>query len=78
MRRYGLTPMNDPVSTLVYHGHAKDVETVMVDGELVVETALSAGSMSGRWLRPPAVPTRPRGVASKRVFSYAIGFKGDR
>ena len=43
MRRYGLTPVNDPVSTLVYHGHAKDVETVMVDGELVVENGVVRG-----------------------------------
>ena len=36
MRRYGLTPVNDPVATLVYHGHAKDVEAVMVAGRWVV------------------------------------------
>ena len=36
MRRYGLTPTNDPVGTLVYHAHAKDVHTVMVDGRIVV------------------------------------------
>lgn len=36
-RRYGLSPINDPVRTLVYHGHAKDVEMVMVDGRVVVE-----------------------------------------
>ena len=36
MRRFGLTPVNDPLRTLVYHGHAKDVDTVMVDGRVVV------------------------------------------
>ena len=36
MRRLGLTPTNDPVATLVYHGHGKDVETVIVDGQVVV------------------------------------------
>jgi cytosine/adenosine deaminase-related metal-dependent hydrolase len=36
MRRFGLTPVNDALRTLVYHGHAKDVDTVMVDGRLVV------------------------------------------
>jgi len=36
-RRYGLAPLNDPVRTLVYHGHAKDIETVMVDGRIIVE-----------------------------------------
>jgi 5-methylthioadenosine/S-adenosylhomocysteine deaminase len=36
MHRYGLTPTNDPVCTLVYHAHAKDVHTVMVDGRIVV------------------------------------------
>ena len=37
MRRYSLSSVNDPVSTLVYHAHAKDVEMVMVDGEILVE-----------------------------------------
>ena len=41
MRRLGLTPVNDPVATLVYHGHAKDVDTVIVDGKVVV----SGGSL---------------------------------
>ena len=36
MRRLGLTPVNDPVTTLVYHGHAKDVDMVLVDGKVVV------------------------------------------
>ena len=36
MRRLGLTPVNDPVTTLVYHGHAKDVEMVLIDGKVVV------------------------------------------
>lgn len=36
MRRYGLMPVNDPLRTLVYHAHARDVETVMVDGRTVV------------------------------------------
>ena len=36
MRRYGLTPVTDPVRTLVYHAHAKDVETVLVDGRVLV------------------------------------------
>ena len=36
MQRLGLTPVNDPVTTLVYHGHAKDVDMVLVDGEVVV------------------------------------------
>ena len=36
MATLGLTPVNDPVTTLVYHGHAKDVKTVFVDGNLVV------------------------------------------
>ena len=36
MRRFGLTPVTDPVRTLVYHAHAKDVETVLVDGRVLV------------------------------------------
>lgn len=36
MRRFGLTPVNDPVVTLVYHGHGKDVDLVMVDGHVRV------------------------------------------
>ena len=41
--RYGLTPINDPVRTLIYHGHAKDVEMVMVDGRIVVEEGRVVG-----------------------------------
>ena len=36
-RAFGLTPTLDPVQNLVYHGHAKDVETVLVDGRVVVD-----------------------------------------
>jgi 5-methylthioadenosine/S-adenosylhomocysteine deaminase len=36
-RAFGLTPTLDPVANLVYHGHAKDVETVLVDGRVVVD-----------------------------------------
>ena len=36
MRRFGLTPVTDPLRTLVYHAHAKDIETVLVDGQVVV------------------------------------------
>ena len=35
-RAFGLTPTLDPVQNLVYHGHAKDVQTVFVDGHVVV------------------------------------------
>ncbi|MBT5414521.1 MAG: amidohydrolase family protein [Rhodospirillaceae bacterium] len=37
MARFGLTPVNDALRTLVYHGHGKDVDTVMVDGRVLVE-----------------------------------------
>ena len=40
MQRLGLTPVNDPVTTLVYHGHAKDVDMVLVDGEVVVSDGM--------------------------------------
>ena len=43
MRRAGLTPVYDPVATLVYHAHAKDVHTVMVDGH----TVLDDGKLTG-------------------------------
>ncbi len=43
MRRYGLTPANDPLCTLVYHAHARDVETVMVDGRTVVRAGEVVG-----------------------------------
>ena len=36
MRRYGLTPVTDPIRTLVYHAHGKDVEMVLVDGRVLV------------------------------------------
>ena len=40
MRRFGLTPVTDPIRTLVYHAHAKDVETVMVDGRVLVRNGV--------------------------------------
>jgi 5-methylthioadenosine/S-adenosylhomocysteine deaminase len=36
-RAFGLTPTLDPIQNLVYHGHSKDVETVLVDGRVVVD-----------------------------------------
>jgi cytosine/adenosine deaminase-related metal-dependent hydrolase len=36
-RGFGLRPTLDPVQNLVYHGHSKDVETVLVDGKIVVD-----------------------------------------
>jgi cytosine/adenosine deaminase-related metal-dependent hydrolase len=36
-RAFGLTPTLDPVQNLVYHAHARDVETVLVDGRVVVD-----------------------------------------
>ena len=36
-RRFGLTPVLDPVRNLVYHAHATDVELVMVEGRILVE-----------------------------------------
>lgn len=42
-RRYGLTPLNDPIRTLVYHAHAKDIDLVMVDGCIVVEDGKVTG-----------------------------------
>ncbi|MGH7319825.1 MAG: amidohydrolase family protein [Candidatus Rokuibacteriota bacterium] len=36
-RAFGLTPVLDPIQNLVYHAHARDVETVLVDGRVVVD-----------------------------------------
>jgi len=36
-RAFGLTPVLDPLQNLVYHAHARDVETVLVDGRVVVD-----------------------------------------
>ncbi len=36
-RAFGLTPTLDPVQNLIYHAHARDVETVLVDGRVVVD-----------------------------------------
>ncbi len=36
-RAFGLTPALNVVQNLVYHAHARDVEMVLVDGEVVVE-----------------------------------------
>lgn len=38
-RTFGMTPNLDPVANLVYHCHSKDVDTVFVDGEPVVENS---------------------------------------
>lgn len=43
MRRYGLTPTNNPVQTLVYHAHAKDVDKVFVAGRQVVDDGVVQG-----------------------------------
>ena len=40
MRRFGLTPVTDPIRTLVYHAHAKDVETVLVDGRVLMRDGM--------------------------------------
>jgi cytosine/adenosine deaminase-related metal-dependent hydrolase len=46
---FGLRPTLDPVQNLAYHGHAKDVETVLVDGQVVVDngtiTAVDTASL---------------------------------
>ena len=47
MRRFGLTPVTDPIRTLVYHAHAKDVETVMVDGRVLVRDGAPIGIDEG-------------------------------
>lgn len=36
LKGFGTSPVTDPVSTLVYHGHSSNVDTVLVDGEFVV------------------------------------------
>jgi 5-methylthioadenosine/S-adenosylhomocysteine deaminase len=36
-RALGLQPVLDPVQNLVYHAHARDVELVMVDGNVLVD-----------------------------------------
>ena len=43
MRRFGLTPVTDPIRTLVYHAHAKDVETVLVAGRVLVRDGALLG-----------------------------------
>ena len=48
MRRLGLTPVTDPIRTLVYHAHAKDVETVLVDGRVLVRDGTLLRPRRGR------------------------------
>ena len=36
MRKLGVCPVTDPISSLVYHAHAHDVDTVIVDGKILV------------------------------------------
>ncbi len=47
-RNFGLRPTLDPVQNLVYHAHATDVETVMVDGRIVVEGGKLVHADAGR------------------------------
>jgi len=37
-RRFGLAPTLEPVQNTVYHAHGRDVEMVLVDGRVVVES----------------------------------------
>ncbi len=48
---FGLRPTLDPVQNLVYHGHAKDVETVLVDGVPVVDGGVLTRADAARLLR---------------------------
>jgi len=67
-----LQPVNDVVSNLVYCGKASDVDTVVVDGRIVVENRCVAGGVvdsplqaagpprpRARKGRPPAAPSSP-------------------
>ncbi|HBI22254.1 MAG TPA: chrolohydrolase [Legionella sp.] len=36
IRKLGICPVTDPVSSLIYHAHAQDVDTVIVDGKILV------------------------------------------
>ncbi len=49
-RRFGLRPTLDPVANLVYHAHGHDVETVLVDGEIVVDEGALVNADAGRLL----------------------------
>ena len=49
-RGFGLRPTLDPVQNLVYHGHSKDVETVLVKGEIVVESGELVNADAGTLL----------------------------
>ena len=42
----GLQPVLDPVQNLVYHAHARDVDLVMVDGNVLVENGEQIGRAS--------------------------------
>lgn len=57
MRRIGLTPVNDPVQTLVYHGHAKDVESVMVAGRWTVREGVVIGVDEAAMIREAGAAT---------------------
>jgi cytosine/adenosine deaminase-related metal-dependent hydrolase len=46
-RRFGLTPTLEPMPTVVYHGHGRDVEMVLVDGSVVVENGRIVGLDEG-------------------------------
>ena len=70
-----LTPLNDPVATVVLHAGPADVDTVLVGGQVVRRAAADGGRARGaRAGRGLARPHRGRARAARR--SAATGARG--
>ena len=69
MGRFGLTPVTDPIRTLVYHAHAKDVETVLVDGRVLVRDGALVALDEGELVERAAFA----GAAAWRRFHERFG-----
>ena len=72
MRRFGLTPVTDPIRTLVYHAHAKDVETVIVEGRLLVRDGALVALDEGELVERAAAA----GAAAWGRFRERFGTRG--
>lgn len=76
--RQHIGPVADPIKTLVYAANGTDVETVFVDGNLVVENGMVRGVDEGElqqtaaaahlWQRQQFVAHHPRGRAMHELF----------
>ena len=81
--RQHIGPVADPIKTLVYAASGTDVETVFVDGQVVVENGTVSGvdevqlrqqAMEAHlWQRDQFVAHHPHGKSAEKLFPTAYG-----